>query len=118
MSDCIFCKIVDGVIPSKKIFEDDDFLAFHDINPKAKVHALVIPKKHIPTYMDITEEDVQLMGKLHKAVQSVAKELGVDQTGFRLINNSKEDSGQDVYHIHFHILGGQKLPFEDHLKGK
>ena len=111
MSDCIFCKIVNGEIPSKKIFENDQFFAFHDINPKAKVHALVIPKKHIPTYMDLNQEDASLMSELPNAIQRVAKELNIDESGFRIVNNCKDDGGQEVYHLHFHILGGEKLSF-------
>lgn len=109
MSDCIFCKIADGAIPADKVYEDDNFLAFHDINPKAKVHVLVIPKKHIPTFMDIAEEDLPLMAELHKVIQGVARELKIDEKGFRLVNNCKEFGGQEVYHLHYHILGGEKL---------
>lgn len=111
MSDCIFCKIVDGQIPANKIYEDDKFIAFHDIYPKAKVHALVIPKKHISTYMDVTEEDATLMGELHLTIQKVAKELKIDESGFRVVNNCRENGGQEVFHIHYHILGGEKLSF-------
>lgn len=110
MSDCIFCKIIDGEIPANKVYEDDNFLAFHDIHPKAKVHVLVIPKKHIPTFMDITDDDLMLIGKLHKFIQEVAKKLEIDESGFRVINNCKENGGQEVFHIHYHILGGEKLP--------
>lgn len=111
MSDCLFCKIIEGKIPAKKIYEDENFLAFHDINPKAKVHALVIPKKHIPTFMDICKEDVNLIGEMHIVIQKVAKELDLDKNGFRVINNCGDFGGQEVYHIHYHILGGEKLPF-------
>lgn len=111
MSDCIFCKIIDGDIPANKVYEDEDFLAFHDIQPKAKVHVLVIPKKHIPTLMDIQEEDTALIGKLHMVIQKVAQRLDIDQKGFRVINNCKEHGGQEVFHLHYHILGGEKLPF-------
>ncbi|TCS83733.1 histidine triad nucleotide-binding protein [Tepidibacillus fermentans] len=110
MSDCIFCKIVDGEIPANKVYEDEHFLAFHDIRPKAKIHVLVIPKKHIPTFMDIQEEDLTLIGKLHQVIQTVAKKLEIDETGFRVINNCKEHGGQEVYHLHYHVLGGEKLP--------
>ncbi len=111
MSDCIFCKIVDGEIPANKVMEDEEFIAFHDIHPKAKVHVLVIPKKHIPTFMDIQEEDVALLGRLHLFIQKVTKELNMDEKGFRVINNCKDHGGQEVYHLHYHILGGEKLAF-------
>lgn len=111
MSDCIFCKIINGQIPAKKLYEDESFIAFHDINPRAKVHVLVIPKKHIPTLMDVQEEDLTLMSGIIKVIQTIARELNVDDTGFRLVNNCKEDGGQEVLHLHYHLLGGEKLSF-------
>jgi len=110
VSECIFCKIVEGTIPANKVYEDENFIAFHDISPKAKIHVLVIPKKHIPTFMDVREEDLPLMSKLYPVVQTIAKQLEIDESGFRLINNCKENGGQEVYHIHYHLLGGEKLP--------
>ncbi|MFV9511022.1 histidine triad nucleotide-binding protein [Tepidibacillus sp. LV47] len=110
MSDCIFCKIVNGEIPANKVYEDEQFLAFHDIRPKAKIHVLVIPKKHIPTFMDIQKEDLPLIGELHQVIQTVAKKLQIDEKGFRVINNCKEHGGQEVFHLHYHVLGGEKLP--------
>jgi len=110
VNDCIFCKIISGDIPSNKIYEDDYFVAFHDIHPKAKIHVLVIPKKHIPTLMDIHDEDVTLIGMLHQVIQTIAKQLEIDQKGFRVINNCREDGGQEVFHLHYHVLGGEKLP--------
>ncbi|MCF6092838.1 histidine triad nucleotide-binding protein [Microaerobacter geothermalis] len=107
MRDCIFCKIVAGEIPSQKIYEDDDVMAFYDIHPKADVHFLVIPKKHIPTYMDVEEQDLPLMGKIHSTVQKLAREL--ELKGFRVINNCGKEGGQEVFHIHFHVLSGGKL---------
>ena len=111
MTDCIFCKIVTGEVPANKIYEDEDFIAFHDINPQAKIHVLVIPKQHIETYMDVAEEDLALIGRLHLAIQAVAKLLGVDESGFRVINNCRADGGQVVFHLHYHLLAGEKLPF-------
>lgn len=111
MSDCIFCKIINGDIPSNKVYEDENFLAFHDINPKAKIHVLVIPKKHIPTFMDIQEEDFNLIVELHGVIQNIAKKLKIDENGFRVVNNCKDHGGQEVYHLHYHILGGEKLSF-------
>ncbi|RAV21766.1 histidine triad nucleotide-binding protein [Paenibacillus contaminans] len=107
--DCIFCKIIDGSIPSRKIYEDEEVLAFHDIQPAAAQHALIIPKKHIATMNDVQAEDWQLIGSVHRAAQIVAKELGVAESGYRLINNCGKDGGQVVFHIHYHLLGGEKL---------
>ncbi len=107
--DCIFCKIVEGSIPSSKIYENENVLVFHDIQPAAPVHALVIPKKHIATMNDAGEEDWALIGEVHKAAQLAARELGIAESGYRLINNCGADGGQVVFHIHYHILGGEKL---------
>ena len=103
---CIFCKIVEGEIPCNKVLENDDFLAFHDINPKAPIHILIIPKKHVEKFQDVTPE---LMAKITPFIQEVAKKLELDQRGYRLIVNNGEDGGQEVMHLHFHILGGTKL---------
>jgi histidine triad (HIT) family protein len=109
MSNCIFCKIIDGSIPSKKIYEDDEILAFHDVSPQAPVHFLVIPKKHIPNLMEMKDSDSALMGKiLHKA-QNLAKDLGCEEKGVRFVINCKEHGGQTVDHIHLHVLGGRQL---------
>ncbi len=107
--DCIFCKIIEGSIPSKKVFENDRVLAFQDIQPAAPVHILIIPKKHIPTMNDIAPEDAELVGELFAAAKDIAKEQGVDEAGYRLINNVNSDGGQVVYHLHIHLLGGKKL---------
>ena len=110
MEDCVFCKIVKGEIPSKKIYEDDEVLAFYDINPIAKVHVLVIPKMHIKSLQELKEENKDLLFHLFEKINEVAKIVGVDKTGFRVISNVGEDAGQAVKHLHFHILGGEKLP--------
>lgn len=107
--DCIFCKIVDGEIPAKKVMENDYVLAFHDIEPQAPVHILIIPKKHIPAMKDVKEEDFFLIGEIHKAAQSIARELGLEESGYRLVNNCGQDAGQVVFHLHYHLLGGGKL---------
>lgn len=107
--DCIFCKIIEGSIPSKKVFENDRVLAFQDIQPAAPVHILIIPKKHIPTMNDIAAEDAELIGELFAVAKEIAKEQGVDEAGYRLINNVNSDGGQVVYHLHIHLLGGKKL---------
>jgi histidine triad (HIT) family protein len=109
MSNCIFCKIIDGSIPSKKIFEDDELLAFHDVSPQAPIHFLVIPKNHIPNIMEMQEPDSLLMGKLLNKAQELAKKLGCEENGARFVINCKSDGGQTVDHIHLHVLGGRQL---------
>lgn len=106
----IFKKIIDKEIPANIVYEDEEFLAFHDINPQAKVHVLVIPKKEIKNLEDATEEDALLLGKLQLTVAKIARELGIAESGYRTITNTNPDSGQEVYHIHYHILGGEKIP--------
>ncbi|MBD2844458.1 histidine triad nucleotide-binding protein [Paenibacillus sp. IB182496] len=107
--DCLFCKIVEGTIPSKKVYENEDVMAFHDIEPAAPVHVLIIPKKHIATINDVAEEDAILVGRIYAAAREIARELGIAEDGYRLINNCNADGGQVVYHLHVHLLGGQKL---------
>jgi histidine triad (HIT) family protein len=109
MSDCIFCKIVEGSIPSNKVMETDNVLVFHDIQPAAKVHALVIPKKHIASLNDVTADDAALMSEVIMSVREAAEKLGIAESGYRVINNCGSDGGQMVHHIHFHVLGGEKL---------
>lgn len=109
MEDCIFCKIIKGEIPSEKVYEDDEVLAFKDIQPAAPIHILVIPKKHITNLMEISNEDSELMGKIVVVMQKIAKQLGVDEKGFRIISNCGPDSGQEVMHLHFHLLAGRTM---------
>jgi histidine triad (HIT) family protein len=108
---CIFCKIVDGEIPSNRVHESENFLAFHDINPTAPIHVLVIPKKHICCFQETSSE---VMAQMTPFIQEVASKLGIDKTGYRLITNNGDDGGQEVHHLHFHILGGAKLKWEHH----
>jgi len=110
MTNCLFCKIVDGEIPSTKVYEDDDFLAFEDIHPKAPVHVLVIPKRHVPTLDDVGAGDVELLGRLMDRVRHVAKALDL-AAGYRVVINVREEGGQEVFHLHVHILGGKRMPF-------
>ena len=109
MQDCIFCKIVNKEIPSTIVYEDEDVLAFNDINPVTPVHILVIPKKHIESLAEIKEEDEVLIGKIHTNIKKIANQVGILDKGFRVIVNCGEDGGQEVKHLHFHILGGKKL---------
>ena len=108
---CIFCQIVAGDIPNNTVLENDDFLAFHDLYPKAPVHVLIIPKKHIQCFQDV---DPQTMAGLTTFAQEVARTLGLDASGYRLITNNGEDGGQEIPHLHFQMLGGGKLTW-DHL---
>ena len=107
MSDCIFCKIVAGEIPAKKLYEDDEVVAFWDIAPQAPVHFLVIPKKHLAAPVDVTEADDQVVGKMIRVGARLAAENGVAD-GFRVIFNNGKKAGQVVFHIHMHIIGGRE----------
>lgn len=107
--DCIFCKIIEGSIPSTKVYESENVIAFKDIQPAAPVHILIIPKKHIPTMNDVTEEDGPVVAELFAAAREIAKQQGIAESGYRLINNVNSDGGQIVYHLHIHLLGGEKL---------
>ena len=106
--DCIFCKIVNGDIPSNKVYEDDTVLAFHDIAPQMPVHVIVIPKMHIASAAEVNEDNSAVIGHIFEVIPKIAKDLGLEN-GFRIINNCGKDGGQTVGHIHFHILGGKTL---------
>lgn len=105
----IFKKIIDKEIPAKIIYEDEDFIAFEDIAPVAKVHVLVIPKKEIKNLDNISEEDIILLGKLQLTISKIAKMLGINEDGYRVVTNTNGNGGQTVYHLHYHIIGGEKL---------
>jgi len=107
--DCLFCKIIKGEIPSSKVYENEYVYAFNDINPMAPVHVLVVPKAHIKNADEITEENSVYVAKIFEAVAEIAKQLGLEK-GYRVITNCGEDGCQSVMHLHFHILGGKKLP--------
>lgn len=109
MTDCLFCKIAAGEIPSNKVYEDEDILAFRDIAPKAKTHILIIPKRHIACLGEATPKDAALLAKIQILATLIAKQEGIDKTGFRLLTNSGPDSGQEVAHLHYHLLGGESL---------
>lgn len=109
MSDCIFCKIGNGEIPTEFIYEDDDVLAFEDIDPKAPTHLLIIPRRHIATLNDTTEQDSQLLGRIMHIATKLAKQVGIDEAGYRVVMNCNEGGGQAVFHIHLHLLGGRSL---------
>ncbi len=110
--DCIFCKLANGVIPTDLLYEDDDVAAFRDISPRQPVHILIIPKAHIPSLAEIAPEHQALLGKICLVAQRLAEENGVAESGYRLLTNCRADSGQEVPHLHFHLIGGQFLgPF-------
>ncbi|MDR3594623.1 histidine triad nucleotide-binding protein [Clostridium sp.] len=109
MIDCIFCKIINGEIPSKKLYEDDKVYAFYDINPEAPVHFLVIPKEHIDSANALDENNVNIVSHIFTVINKLAKQLNVSDKGYRIVNNCGEDGGQTVQHLHFHVLGGRCL---------
>jgi len=109
MEDCLFCKIVEGKILATIVYQDEDVVAFTDINPQAPQHVLVIPRRHIASMTDITDDDGPLLASIYKAATKIARELGIAESGFRFVTNVGPDAGQSVFHLHFHLLGGRKL---------
>ncbi|MBQ8162164.1 MAG: histidine triad nucleotide-binding protein [Clostridia bacterium] len=109
MSDCLFCKIIAGEIPSTKVYEDDNTYAFRDINPMAKTHVLVVPKQHIPSVGEIENVPDDVLAACLRTCRRVAECEGILQSGFRVISNCGKDACQSVQHLHFHVLGGQQL---------
>ncbi len=109
MTDCLFCKIVDGDIPADIVFESESALAFRDINPKAPTHVLIIPRRHVSTINDIEPGDESLVGSLFSAARKIAAEEGLADDGYRVVMNCNEAAGQSVFHIHLHLLGGRTL---------
>ena len=106
--DCIFCMIIDGKIPSSKVYEDDDILAFNDINPQAPVHVIVIPKKHVASLDEINADNCELVAKIFAKIPEIAKKAGI-VNGYRVISNCGADACQSVKHLHFHVVGGTQL---------
>ena len=111
MSNCLFCKIIAGDIPSTKVYEDETVLAFRDIAPQAPTHILVIPKAHIGSVAEITAENSGVVAHIFEIIPQIARAEGLD-SGYRVVSNCGEDAGQTVHHLHFHILGGQKLALQ------
>ncbi len=108
MSDCLFCKIIAGEIPSKKVYEDDYVYAFDDIDPKAPTHVLIVPKKHIRGVKEATEQDAEIIGRCHVAAARIARERNIEN-GYRTVSNVGPGAGQSVFHLHVHLLGGRPL---------
>lgn len=108
-NDCLFCKIIKGEVPSTKVYEDEFVYGFKDINPAAPIHILVVPKKHIASLAELTDEDEKYVWAIHKAMNKIAEEQGFKDEGFRVIVNCGENGGQEVMHLHFHFLAGGKM---------
>ncbi|HET9575576.1 MAG TPA: histidine triad nucleotide-binding protein [Nitrospira sp.] len=109
MNDCLFCKIIEKKIPAKIVHEDDQALAFDDINPQAPVHTLIIPKKHVVAVQDCSSQDHGLLAHLLLTCTKVAKQKGLTESGYRIVANTGRDSGQTVFHLHLHVLGGRRM---------
>ncbi|MEO8973541.1 MAG: histidine triad nucleotide-binding protein [Ktedonobacteraceae bacterium] len=109
MENCLFCKIASGQIASDIVYQDEDMVAFKDINPQAPVHILLITRRHIPSMAELTPEDGPLLGIVFSVAAKLAHKLGVDEGGYRVVTNVGRDAGQSVFHLHFHLLGGRKL---------
>lgn len=109
MDDCIFCKIINKEISSNIVYEDEEILAFEDIHPLAPVHTLVIPKKHIGSLNELNEENSKIINKIYLVISKIAEQKGIKEKGYRVVVNCGEEGGQAVQHLHFHLLGGQKL---------
>ena len=107
--NCIFCKIIKGELPSEKVYEDENILAFNDLHPRAPIHQLIVPKKHIATLNDLTEEDTELAGTIIQTARHLAKKANISETGYRTIFNCNKEGGQEVFHLHLHLLGGRPL---------
>jgi len=106
---CLFCRIVTGEVPSKRAYQDESMVAFHDVNPQAPVHVLIVPRKHIATLNDLTPDDSALIGEMTRRAAAIAKELGIDARGYRTVFNCNSEAGQTVFHIHLHLLGGRPM---------
>lgn len=109
MEDCLFCKIINGDVPSEKIYETEDVLVFKDIHPVAPVHVLVVPKIHIKNMNEITKQNSEIIAHIYEVISEVANNLGISENGYRVICNCGEDGGQVVHHLHYHLLGGKHL---------
>lgn len=109
MNDCLFCKIIAGEIPSKKVYETKEIYAFEDINPQAPTHILIVPKQHLETLLELGEEHRSIIGTMYLAANHLARVKGIAEAGYRIVSNCGKAAGQTVYHIHFHLLGGRQM---------
>jgi histidine triad (HIT) family protein len=109
MSDCIFCRIAAGEVPSKIAWQDEEIVAFHDVDPRAPVHVLIIPRKHIASVNELDDADAPTIGRMYVKARDLARDLGVAETGYRLVMNTGPEAGQSVWHIHLHLLGGRRM---------
>ncbi len=109
MAECLFCQIVDGSIPARKLYEDDQAMAIEDVNPQASVHMLVIPKRHMVSLDETQETDEALLGRLLVVCAKMARERGIAESGYRVVANTGREAGQTVFHLHFHVLGGRSF---------
>ena len=109
MESCLFCRIANHELPAKMVHEDDRVIAFHDINPQAPVHVLVVPRKHIPTLNDVSTDDAALVAHILSVASRIAEQLGVAQKGYRTVFNVNAEAGQSVFHLHLHLIGGRRL---------
>lgn len=109
MEDCIFCKIIENKIPTEKIYEDEKIIAFNDINPQAPVHILIIPKDHFASLNEMPDEKIDVLSHILLKARKIAHDKGIGDKGYRIVLNTAKDSGQEVFHIHFHLLGGRRM---------
>jgi histidine triad (HIT) family protein len=107
--DCIFCKIIKGELPTDKIYEDENIIAFNDLRPRAPIHQLIVPKKHIASLNDLTADDTELVGTMVQTASRLAKKAKISETGYRTVFNCNKDGGQEIFHLHLHLLGGRPL---------
>jgi len=112
MEDCIFCKIINRQAPAEIIYETHDVISFYGLHSFTRAHVLVVPKKHIVNMMDLKVEDASIIANIHFAIQEIAKQLGIDESGFRVITNTNKEGGQDVFHMHYHLVGGRQLKWD------
>lgn len=112
MMSCIFCKIINREAPAEIIFENEHVISFYGLSSFTKAHVLVVPKKHIVNVMDIQPEDGHIIAEIHQAIKVIAKDLKIDQSGFRVITNTGQHGGQEVYHMHYHLVGGRQLKWD------
>jgi histidine triad (HIT) family protein len=106
---CLFCRVASGEQPARLVFEDDTLVAFHDINPQAPVHVLIVPRRHIPTLNDLSADDDELVGRMQRRAAAIARDLGIAARGYRTVFNCNREAGQTVFHLHLHVLGGRPM---------